>query len=282
MIDCLRILSTVSFPIADYRYTGLGSLYFVDFIMLHKLLGIDKLTSVEHSADIKKRVEFNKPYDCINILIRPISEVIPTLSRDERHILWFDYDDVLHEEQLEDVWQAASILSTGSVLIVTIDVEPPLSTDADGVNIPKPAEWKQYFEDVAGTYLGDRPKEAYTKRKLLRVNLEVISKAISSGVSGRLGVEAIPLFHFSYADGHRMLTMGCVIGTARERRRVQSSSLSSQIYYRRSFDEDAYQIQVPIVTAKERLRLDSAMPCADGWVPRRIRDGECERNLVGN
>ena len=48
---------------------------------------------------------------------------------------------------------------------------------------------------------------------------------------------------------------------------MSPDSLSSQTYDRRSFDEDAYQIQVPIVTAKERLRLDSAMPCADGWVP---------------
>ena len=176
------------------------------------------------------------------------------------HILWLDYDDGLHEEQLQDLWQAASALSAGSVLIATIDVEPPAGKT-------KPAEWKQYFEEVAGTYLGDRPNNAYTRQRLVRINSEVVARAISSAVSGRPGIEAIPLFNFSYADGHRMLTMGCVIGTAHERRRVRASSLSDQIYYRGSFDEDGYYIQVPVVTAKERLRLDSAMPCSDSWVP---------------
>lgn len=272
MIDGLRILSISGLPISEYRYTGFGSVHFVDFVMFHKLLGVRKLTSVEYSEDIKKRVEFNKPYACVDVVIKPIGDVIPTLSKDEKHILWLDYDDVVTESQLEDVWAAAARLSVGSILIVTVDVETPKRTQT-------PAEWKTYYEDVAGTYLGDRPIEAYTRQQIPRVNIDILAMAMSSGVAGRRGVETIPIFNFLYADGHAMLTLGCVIGTDQERRQVKQSRLEEQVYYRDDFARPPYNIRVPVVTRKERGYLDRAMPCDEDWTPSDFEMGADEVSL---
>jgi hypothetical protein len=260
MIDGLRILSGSGFAIHDYRYTGFGSIHFVDFVMVHKLLGMLKMTSVEYSREIEKRVEFNKPYDCVDIVMGPISDLIPELSQDERHVLWLDYDDVVSAAQLEDVWAAAARLSVGSILIVTVDVEPPLRAGG-------PKEWKKYYESVADTYLGRRPPSSYARSKLPQLNAEIISRAIQSGLSGRMQVELIPIFNFLYADGHAMLTVGCVIGTEAERRQVLNSTLSEQNYYRGDFADAPYKINIPIVTRRERAYLDKAMPCRDGWSP---------------
>ena len=260
MIDGLRILSAAGVPVSEYRYVGFGSVHFVDFVMFHKLLGVRKLTSVEHSEDIKKRVEFNKPYGCVNVIIKSMSDVVPTLSRDERHILWLDYDDVLDQSQLEDVWAASATLSVGSMLIVTVDVQPPK-------NKHTPDEWKAYHEEMAGTYLGDQPVTMYTRQRLARVNIDALSRAMASGVAGRKDVELIPMFSFLYADTHEMLTIGCMIGTRYEGRLVRRSGLDDQIYSRDDFSREPYRIRVPIVTRRERAYLDRAMPCADGWAP---------------
>lgn len=150
MIDGLRILSAAGLPISDYRYTGFGSVHFVDFVMFHKLLGVQKLTSVEYDDRIEKRISFNKPYSCVDVMIKPIGDVIPTLSRDEKHVLWLDHDDIMNEGQLEDVWQAAGTLSVGSILMVTVDMEPPKGTET-------PLQWKAYYEDVAATHLLTAP-----------------------------------------------------------------------------------------------------------------------------
>ena len=45
ILDTFHNLGTVGFPIRDYKYVGFGSIYFVDFAMFHKLLGIRKLLS---------------------------------------------------------------------------------------------------------------------------------------------------------------------------------------------------------------------------------------------
>jgi hypothetical protein len=260
MLDGLRWISAVGLPISDYRYVGFGSVHFVDFVMFHKLLGLRKMTSVEISKDIKKRIKFNRPYKSVDIIMKPVSQVIPRLKRGEKHVLWLDYDDVLNDEQLQDVWQSASMLSVGSVLIVTIDVEPPKGTE-------RPEQWKAYYEGVASTYLGSRDLEYYALSNLGRVNIDVVTKAIESGVSGRSGVDVIPIFSFLYKDGHEMLTVGCVIGGDNERSAVVSSEITKQVYYRSDFSAPAYEIRVPIITRKERVYLDNAMPCDDDWTP---------------
>jgi len=65
-----------------------------------------------------------------------------------------------------------------------------------------------------------------------------------------------------------MLTVGGMVTTEREDSSVKASALTSAIYYRKSFSDPPYLIKVPNVTRKERLYLDSAMPCAIGWAPK--------------
>jgi len=107
LIDAFHMLAMANFPIRDYQYTGFGSVYFVDFILFHKLLGIKRMVSVEHSEKVENRVKFNRPYAFVDIVIGSASELIPRLSPDLKHILWLDYDDVLSASHLADIRLAA-------------------------------------------------------------------------------------------------------------------------------------------------------------------------------
>jgi hypothetical protein len=258
-IDALQLLSGANFDIGDYQYTGFGSIFFVDFILFHKLLGMRRLLSVEFSSNIEKRVKFNRPFKEIDILMKSITDVIPTLSPDRKHLLWLDYDDVLQSDHVADLVLSGTYLPSGSILLVTVDAEPPGDPN-DG-----PQEWKKHFEDQAADYLGAFTQlEDFVESNLVKINTHILKSAIASGLVGR-EARFLPMFWFVYQDGHKMLTLGGMIATEAEARRVEASALSAATYYRGAHSDEPYLIRVPNFTRKERIHLDSQMPCADDW-----------------
>ena len=89
------------------------------------ILEFPRFLSVEIEEQITKRIEFNKPFRMIETRIGPIGAEIPTLSRDLSHILWLDYDGVISEYMLQDIVLATSVLRNQSLVLVTVDLEPP-------------------------------------------------------------------------------------------------------------------------------------------------------------
>src|SRR2546429_3020654 len=125
LLELFQRLMEAGFRISGYQYTGMGSFYFVDFIMFHRYLGIKKMVSVECVQAIEKRVHFNRPYGSIDIVMGDIADVIPSLSPDRKHILWLDFNFVITKEAIDAIVLATAKLSPGSVLLVTVDAEPP-------------------------------------------------------------------------------------------------------------------------------------------------------------
>jgi len=271
LIDGFLLLSEIGFPIRDYNYMGMGSIHFVDFALFHKFLGIENMLSVEASYEIKKRVEFNVPY---RALIRvetgfPIGNFIPELSQSAKHVLWLDYDNVLSREMLQDIALAISSLSAGSILLVTVDTEPPNNIDDRKEDTERNLKIsREYFQEVAGDYLSPSLRDEEFKYDLLpTINIGAIRGAIQAGKRGRIKEIFIPLFNFLYADGHRMLTLGGMVGTKRDERKIAASRFARMDYARLSFGQEPYWIKVPILTRKEHLYLESYMPCPENWCP---------------
>jgi hypothetical protein len=229
--------------------------------MLHRYFGITRMVSVEFSQKIRKRVHFNRPFGSIDLLIDEIGNVIPDLSKDRKHLLWLDYDSRLLAYHLRDIAQAATHLSPGSLLLITMDVEPP------GDKLSKPAAWKQYFLREAGDYLSPQlPISDFAQSKLTAVVGKVLSNCIESVVKARKDIKWLPLFCFSYADGHEMLTVGGMIVAPDDERRIQSSGIYDAVYYRSDFAKP-FRIRVPNLTKKERVLLDAEIPKAVNWAP---------------
>jgi hypothetical protein len=263
ILHTLSLLGQDGFPIADYQYTGLGSIYFIDFIVFHKLLGIKRMVSIERDSAVRRRVKFNRPFRFIEIKMGSAGEFIPMLSHDRLHLVWLDYDQVLSRQHLEDVSLASSVLSPGSILVVTIDIEPP-GSDSDG-----PAQWRDHFFREASDYLGSFLSVAdFAQSNLMRVNVDILSRAVRAGLSGRPDVQFQPLYSFVYADGHEMLTIGGMIATEVEQRKLNGGSVHNAPFLRLDLSQDPYRIKVPLLTRKEQLLLDSLMPCPDNWTPK--------------
>jgi hypothetical protein len=261
LLDAFQRLAEAGFSIRDHKYTGFGALHFVDFVIFHKLLGIAQMLSVEHDPTLEGRVRFNCPFSSIEIVMGSATDVIPTLSPDQQHILWLDYDEPVTKENLNDVYLAGSQLSSGSFLIVTVDVEPPVKDAYDAHTN------KSYFKEEAGNYLGLLDIKEFTKENLYKPSRQVILSALKEGMAGRIGIDFHPLFYFLYKDGHRMMTLGGMIGSKAEKRKLGSMNKEGAVYLRMTDKAKPYEIKVPVFTRKERHLLDSAMPCAAGWQP---------------
>jgi hypothetical protein len=262
ILDLFQRLMEAGFPISSYQYTGLGSLYFIDFILFRRYLGITRMVSAESSPDVEKRVEFNKPYGSIEIYPGDIADCIPSLSPDRKHILWLDYDRVITKEAIDAIVLAATQLSPGSLLLITIDAEPPVK---DG----KTKQWRQYFQREAGDYLGNLAKDQqFARSGLISINASIIEKSIMHGLSGRSDIKFFPLLNFVYADGHHMLSVGGMLGTDEDGQKLKTLSTRKLPFLRYSIVTNPYRIRVPLLTRKERLHLDSIMPCHAKWRPR--------------
>ncbi|MBU0679700.1 MAG: hypothetical protein KJ626_16480 [Verrucomicrobia bacterium] len=260
-LDTFIRLTKLGFSISNYHYMGMGSVYFVDFAMFHKHLGISKMTSVELEASAKKRLEFNKPFKAVDVRTGDIAKYVACISPDEKYIVWLDYDCVLDSDVTKALKLALTNLSPGSILIVTVDAMPP---GGDG-----PPEWKEHFEDEAMPYLWLNPKtEDFARSKIVEANIRILRSVIASGLVGRPHVDFFPLFNIWYQDGHEMLTIGGMLATDNERPKLNQIREEQLPFITTKLTTRPYQIRVPLVTRKERLSLDSAMPRKDKkWKP---------------
>lgn len=262
LIDAFQILQEAGFRIRRYKYFGMGSVYFVDYILLHKYLGIDSLLSVEASQKIRKRVLFNRPFGVVGVEHGTAGEYIPTLKPSDQHIVWLDYDRLLTKSHLEDVRQAAQHLSPGSILLVTFDAELPNRHRAT------PKETAKYYRDQAEAYIPMEMLDKEWERDVMpELIMNVTRQVIQEGVRFRAGLQFRELLFFQYADGRRMVTLGGMICSDTESKKIDASEVGAARYSRLNWDDGPFSITVPLLTKRERHFLDMAMPCDDSWEP---------------
>ena len=257
LLDFFRRLAGYGVAVEKFRYTGMGSIHFVDHILFHKFLGIDKLVSVEGDDEIETRVNFNRPFDNIELEIMQIGNYIPQLSSDEKHIVWLDYDYRLSRDMLNDVTSCANQLPVDSFILVTVDVEPAKNSNGSADNF-------LYYKNIANElWMPSWVERDFANSKLhLRV-LYLLAQAFREGVAGRSGVEALPCFSFVYADGHQMATLGVQLGGETQAKKLESIKNDGATYLVLDFNDDPFRIDVPVLTRRERLYLESVMPSKD-------------------
>src|SRR5690606_4978275 len=62
LCDIFRKLAAFE-PVEHYRYVGFGSVWFADFMLFHRALGIRHMLSIEQAVGSRERFEANKPFN---------------------------------------------------------------------------------------------------------------------------------------------------------------------------------------------------------------------------
>jgi hypothetical protein len=268
IVEAIRRLG-LSWSLSDYRYVGLGSIYFADFLMVHQALNLSDMISMEREIGDKPRFEFNRPYRCVQIKFGDSIDILPKLPWDKRCILWLDYDDNLRSSMIADLKTAAQSVTSGSVVLISINVgneRPPqdIAQDARASN-----EWRlREFSERIGRENVPLGVDGAMLRgaSLSKVSWKVLSNAVTEQLVARNGrgdmrsdtLLAKQIIHFGYADGSPMLSVGWVFYTHSEQALADRCDFDS-IGFCRGGDEPI-KIFAPILTPKEIRHFNAALP----------------------
>jgi hypothetical protein len=250
-------------PLPMYRYIGLGAISFKDFALVHQRLGVIDMISMQPEEENRQRFVFNRPYSCISIKWGTSAQVLPTLTWHKRGILWLDYDEYLDASKLGDIATVVSSVRSGSILAVTVDVDP----DRVGKGPEAPARRMELLRGL----VGDEKIPRGTKGNCLsgwgmgRVCCEIINNEIRQALSDRNAPQPDTrrlayhrLFNFHYADNAKMLTVGGYFVDPNDRRRLPPESFTDLDFVRP--DREPYLIEVPIMTWREATHLNERLP----------------------
>ena len=188
-------------------YVGLGSIWFTDFILAHKLLGIDDMVSIEKSAVGYRRAEFNAPFATVRVMHGTTSTTLPILFEDRLirgrpWMVWLDFDGEFDEAHREDIRTVVENAPTNSVLLLTFNGEERrYGSPAD-----RPDRLRELFGDVVPEGLsrracrGDRMAETLANLSMDFMRSVAMDMARVGGF--------VPAFRAVYRDTATMVTVG--------------------------------------------------------------------------
>jgi hypothetical protein len=270
----------------EYRYVGFGSMYYGDFILFHKHLGFQHMSSIEHEKGAE-RAEYNKPYNCVVVLAGKANSKLAEINWKERPaIVWLDYDYGLEKEVLHDVAQVAANVVSNSILIVTLDATEKAAADL------RDEEDVEYDFDVetfnkaplisqlnlkCGTELSEETDLrndglATHYRKLIN---ERIAGTVNSTRTDLPKLQYHQLFNFRYSDGRQMMTVGGIFSPLDADGKSNISHFGFKDLDFVQLDDASFEIEAPKLTLREIRDLNRALPCADlRTIPVPIPDGD--------
>jgi len=225
----------------ESAFIGLGSIWFTDFVLAHKRLGIQDMLSMEKDPIGASRAEFNKPFRTVRVVEAPSSEVLDNLHEDELFgkkpwVVWLDYDYGPVASVRDDIQRVVVNAPPNTVLLVTVNV------GNKGVGSPSLRE-----ETLRGIYGNAVRHDAGADD----FKDDRIDQAIEFGRPGGF----TPAFTVPYRDSAPMLTVGGVLpakgAVSTVRACIESAEWPGFV---------SEPLEVPPLTAKETSALQSLLP----------------------
>ncbi|OAD18728.1 hypothetical protein THIOM_005667 [Candidatus Thiomargarita nelsonii] len=270
IVECLSALQPY-FNMQAYRYVGLGSLWFIDFILVHKMLQIKDMISIE-KEEYAQRAEFNKPFACIEVKYGETTTILPQLSLgDKPSIVWLDYDSGLEGPVLGDTFTVCRQVTSGSVFLITVNAHPGkirakgdelTSSYTTHKSLSNREKFETGFRYYTDEYVGDLkleplPSRVHKEDKFPKFIGNLLLAHIKRATR-QSGNNFKPLFNFYYKDGAPMVTVGGMIANQEHLSSLEQCQLFDKFEYLTG--EEQYSIGVPLLTPKEKLIFDQLLP----------------------
>jgi hypothetical protein len=250
--------------VQTYRYVGMGAIYFSDFKLMHRALGINNMISIEGREEDYKRFDWNRPFDGIQMKYGNTRAVLPTIDWSTPSIVWLDYDGQLNTGKLEDIDLLVRECTSGSLLVFSINAEKP---SPEGMSrVEREADLVEALRRLVGSDRVDsRLRNSDLRGKQAsKIYYRLISNAIEASLARSNALEADPekhrvwrqLLHITYKDGAMMLTVGGIV-FERNQEPFYLSGEFDRLHFIRD-GTDHYNIEVPKLTIKEMAFLEHA------------------------
>ncbi len=247
-----------TFAVRDYRYIGLGSMWFTDFVLMHKVVGISDLVTIERQISRSKRVAFNKPFGCIDVVMGTAGEKLGEVLNEKRGLVWLDYDGPLRSATSGDLETAVGALSSGSLVLVSVNakVEQLSNNKIDDETVSQ----ERYLAEISDVEVTAEMAKRLTRVDFPELVADLIHDRLRAAVlASKPGCEYSPIWTFQYADDAVMVTVGGMIADQADTERLASCRLSELPFLSAA---KPFEIALPILTEKEKRSLDRLMPAA--------------------
>jgi hypothetical protein len=245
---------------STYNYIGLGSMWFVDFIMAHKLLSIGTLISIEKKSP--DRARFNAPYKCIEVKRGKSTDVLPTLDYNAPILAWMDYDEGPSPSIIDDFEQLCRASAPGSFLFMTVNAHIGSirdQKDPEGKLLSRADAFSRSVKGFSDTALREGDLSAKKYPGVLSSTLLIVLQRF---VRRRArGLAYLPICNFSYNDGAPMITIGGLLADeALERKFADIKAQPNPDYFAPT---TIFEIAVPPLTHREKMAIDRLLPAAE-------------------
>lgn len=207
--EAVRILQD-RLELKDLMYIGLGSIWFTDFQIAHKFLGIRDMISMEEDEIGYRRARFNQPFKTIRVLKGSSHQLLPKLFTQKVRmkrpwLIWLDYDRSIDEEKVADIRRVIECAPTNSIFLVTLPVF--------GKTIGKPLNRADRFRKIFGSVVpDDLGKDDCKDEGLAETLLSLLGDFMVSSAAGISRPGGFVLaFRIAYRDSTPMITIGGVL-----------------------------------------------------------------------
>ena len=242
--------------LADTVYVGLGSIWFLDFVMAHKLLDIKDMVSIESDDIGYRRALFNKPYSTVDVRSGYSSEILKTLFDDNAFngrpwVVWLDCDGALDEMLRDDIRSVIEHSPVDTVFLVTFN--------GDERRYGHRKERIQRLRDLLGDVVPDNLSKGRCSNGSMQDTLADLTidfmKSIGADAARSGGFE--PAFRVIYKDTTPMVTVGGIMPSP-EDSTIAKSIIDSDTWK----CQRAQRIVAPLLTIREAVTLQSLLPMA--------------------
>ncbi|HEX7929619.1 MAG TPA: O-methyltransferase [Sphingomicrobium sp.] len=248
--------------IETYQYVGFGSVAFVDFRMVHKILGIKELISIEDTDDADEQTRFahNSPYAGLKLHFGNSSNVLPTLDLSKRSLVWLDYDGALARSMANDLAAVGRRVPSGSFLGVTFTTAFPTTDPQRG------KELKRLKEDFPDFLPDDTKAQAFDGAKYAEFGRAALGGILEKAVSDADAGEPDPqkkrsvrqLCFFKYRDGAPMVTVGWIVVAAGDAALFDACHFDALPFVRTA--AVPFKVAIPLVTPLEVREMERRLP----------------------
>lgn len=238
IIEILLELSNKFIKLPKYEYVGMGSIYYYDFILFHKFLDMNLMTSIDDKIT-SKRFKFNKPYEFISFKNQKSTDYLSTRIWDTNSFLWMDYDFELDPVMLDDFGIISKSIREKDILIFTIDARCRFNS-----------ETKEKFLENFEEFISPQFKKEKYFTPLFFPNL--IENICLNYFKEQMLYEEIKfhkLFGFTYEDGAKMYTLGGIFSKVKSLPKLKNPFARN--------NTSILNIDIPLITYKEKFYLDS-------------------------
>lgn len=264
LVDILRRLAPFQ-PVETYRYVGFGSVWFSDFSLFHKALGIREMVSIEQAGTARARFEANKPFN-IDIKYDKASNVLPRLDWSKRNIVWLDYDTALTKEILDDARAVTNRIISGSVLAISVQcTKAPEMVEAErDPSISAVNRLRQNFgRERINPEIDETNLTSWNYGKLIR---DLISAEIEQSLSVRNmestnKVEFTKIADIDYQDDAKMTTIVGIIVSESEKETLTTCAFDKLEF----IPENTKRVLIdsPKLTIRELRHIEQQLPAQE-------------------